>query len=482
MDGKDHHPEDSYFPATFTRAAADPPALRSHQSVAANGGPTAVASRRPPAFPLPPSRHRPRCKSGSLAQRRLSPQPVIGVSQFLASRSALACQSLSEARRLRPSRYIETVVALNGYRAARRLWLRPRPGFLDVPCDTALPGTRGLAAPSPARAPGATDLSSPSAWWRCAWPARPRQLREAATWGEATNPDTRARCDRAHIEPPSRFRTGASAAVLAAGSPGQRGRTAVAAATPGTRWLRSPLRPPASPPPRRLCTRKPSAGGRWPSSGEPRLGKAPLRPALRLRPLGQASPSRLFRRPSAPDGLARLPRSSPRAPTPNCGVLHFVFCFASSFRLLVLGGMPSAGVGSRSSRSPAEIMHYLSIRQEKRRSEVAALRSGAGWWELNCPTNLITVENADHFKRLMSSLSESNELVVVDFFAPWCRACRTLFPKLSQIASNNPEVHHSFSPGMAGIFVLSREHSGDVSAPGSYHIVAAATNKHGFCR
>jgi len=31
-------------------------------------------------------------------------------------------------------------------------------------------------------------------------------------------------------------------------------------------------------------------------------------------------------------------------------------------------------------------------------------------------------------------------LVVVDFFTPWCNACRRLFPALCKVAENNPDV------------------------------------------
>jgi thiol-disulfide isomerase/thioredoxin len=40
----------------------------------------------------------------------------------------------------------------------------------------------------------------------------------------------------------------------------------------------------------------------------------------------------------------------------------------------------------------------------------------------------------------LQAVLQQERLVVVDFFAPWCAACRRLFPKLLQLAENNPDV------------------------------------------
>ena len=35
---------------------------------------------------------------------------------------------------------------------------------------------------------------------------------------------------------------------------------------------------------------------------------------------------------------------------------------------------------------------------------------------------------------------KTGHLVVVEFFAPWCQACKALYPKFIQIAEHNPDV------------------------------------------
>ena len=43
-------------------------------------------------------------------------------------------------------------------------------------------------------------------------------------------------------------------------------------------------------------------------------------------------------------------------------------------------------------------------------------------------------------QQLTDQIASSTQLLVVDFFSSWCSACRRLYPKLKQIAENNPDV------------------------------------------
>lgn len=55
------------------------------------------------------------------------------------------------------------------------------------------------------------------------------------------------------------------------------------------------------------------------------------------------------------------------------------------------------------------------------------------------PPNVTAVTSPRHLKSLLLN-APADSLIVVDFFAPHCNGCRTLWPKIKQIAGNNPDV------------------------------------------
>lgn len=53
---------------------------------------------------------------------------------------------------------------------------------------------------------------------------------------------------------------------------------------------------------------------------------------------------------------------------------------------------------------------------------------------------MVMASNAQELLAAMDTARRTEQLVVVDFFAPWCIGCKTLYPKLRQIAERNQDV------------------------------------------
>jgi len=163
---------------------------------------------------------------------------------------------------------------------------------------------------------------------------------------------------------------------------------------------------------------------------------------------------------SSSPGTGRPSHSA--APRPNtfggsfsgnlgCGVVGSKREECRSSRKAKMDGGSSHPTSAASVVSPGEVLPMMHpdairrrteamVRRQTRRSEMAELKRGRGWWELNAPSNLISIDNMAQFQSYLEGIKGTSQLVVVDFFAPWCRACRTLFPKLKQIAGDNPDV------------------------------------------
>jgi thioredoxin 1 len=61
------------------------------------------------------------------------------------------------------------------------------------------------------------------------------------------------------------------------------------------------------------------------------------------------------------------------------------------------------------------------------------------WYQGPAPSNVVQVASMDHFRHIIQRAGQSS-IVVADFFAPNCYACRSMWPKMKQLASSNPDV------------------------------------------
>ena len=75
------------------------------------------------------------------------------------------------------------------------------------------------------------------------------------------------------------------------------------------------------------------------------------------------------------------------------------------------------------------------MEQEVRRR----LEQEDSWHKAAASANLLTAASAKEFKSIVLSAAPST-LVVADFFSPSCHACRSMWPKLKQVAANSPDV------------------------------------------
>ncbi|PNW84767.1 hypothetical protein CHLRE_03g157800v5 [Chlamydomonas reinhardtii] len=65
-------------------------------------------------------------------------------------------------------------------------------------------------------------------------------------------------------------------------------------------------------------------------------------------------------------------------------------------------------------------------------------RSTGEWWKKDNPPNMRDINS---IQELVDALSDAGDrLVIVEFYAQWCNACRALFPKICKIMAENPDV------------------------------------------
>eukprot|EP01026_Neomeris_dumetosa_P030260 TRINITY_DN2424_c0_g1_i9.p5 TRINITY_DN2424_c0_g1~~TRINITY_DN2424_c0_g1_i9.p5 ORF type:complete len:240 (-),score=4.20 TRINITY_DN2424_c0_g1_i9:2052-2771(-) len=63
------------------------------------------------------------------------------------------------------------------------------------------------------------------------------------------------------------------------------------------------------------------------------------------------------------------------------------------------------------------------------------------WWASDVCDNLDVANTPEEFEYYLDKGQKQGSLIVVKFFAPFCHACKTMSPKLSQIVQQHPEVY-----------------------------------------
>lgn len=59
------------------------------------------------------------------------------------------------------------------------------------------------------------------------------------------------------------------------------------------------------------------------------------------------------------------------------------------------------------------------------------------WWEKTLKPNMVEIHSAQELVDILKSAGE--RLVIIDFYSPGCGGCRTLHPKICQLAEANPD-------------------------------------------
>eukprot|EP01023_Acetabularia_acetabulum_P068390 TRINITY_DN969_c2_g1_i2.p1 TRINITY_DN969_c2_g1~~TRINITY_DN969_c2_g1_i2.p1 ORF type:complete len:236 (-),score=32.87 TRINITY_DN969_c2_g1_i2:201-908(-) len=62
------------------------------------------------------------------------------------------------------------------------------------------------------------------------------------------------------------------------------------------------------------------------------------------------------------------------------------------------------------------------------------------WWMMGCGENMMVANSPLEFEDQLSEKQSQGKLTVVKFFAPFCHACKSMNPKIQQIAQQNADV------------------------------------------
>ncbi|KAL1215059.1 Thioredoxin-like 1-2 [Cardamine amara subsp. amara] len=79
-----------------------------------------------------------------------------------------------------------------------------------------------------------------------------------------------------------------------------------------------------------------------------------------------------------------------------------------------------------------------SVAPAKTTSSSIGMSRGMRWWEKSIKQNMLEIYSANHL--VDSLLNAGDRLVVLDFYSPGCGGCKSLHPKICQLAESNPNV------------------------------------------
>mmetsp|Transcript_21849 Transcript_21849/g.46140 ORF Transcript_21849/g.46140 Transcript_21849/m.46140 type:complete len:283 (-) Transcript_21849:143-991(-) len=142
------------------------------------------------------------------------------------------------------------------------------------------------------------------------------------------------------------------------------------------------------------------------------------------------STSHAFSSPS-PHSYSRIRSSSPSPKSNNCGYRQERKFFMSS-----LADRPSAAASSDSSRMTDFQRRMKGL--VKRNGAVSGGRRTIGQRGSDKPKNLKTAHTLEEYKEVMDQ--EKGKMIVVRFYATWCKACKAIQPGFYRMAALYPHV------------------------------------------